>query len=217
MKTIITTVLIILFTCVLGTAQDKKTGDEVQTLFGNSAKVTGWFIDFNNTFSQINGQNSYMPGFAGGIIMNRNFKLGLIGKSLSFNDTYLQYDNVLEEPVYLVGGHGGLFLEASPIDNKVVHISIPFIIGAGGADYLSKSSYPETDDDGDSDYCRESLSSSPYWVVEPGANIEINVTGFMRLYAGYSYRWMMGLDLANTSSSAFNGSNFNFGVRFGKF
>jgi hypothetical protein len=53
-------------------------------------------------------------------------------------------------------------------------------------------------------------------VVEPGANIEVNVARFMRIYAGYSYRWMMGLDLANTSHSALNGSNFNFGVRFGK-
>jgi hypothetical protein len=39
----------------------------------------------------------------------------------------------------------------------------------------------------------------------------------MRLYAGYSYRWMMGLKLENTDANAFNGSNFNFGIRFGKF
>ena len=46
----------------------------------------------------------------------------------------------------------------------------------------------------------DSESFSPYWVVEPGANIEVNVTGFMRMYAGYSYRWMMGLNLENTSA-----------------
>lgn len=217
MKTIISAVLITLFTCALGYAQNEKTGEEVQTLFGNGAKVTGWFIDFNNTFSQLNGQSSYMPGFAGGIIMNRNFKLGFIGKSLSSYETYLKYDNVFDEPVYLVGGHGGLFLEASPIDNKVVHVTIPLIIGGGGAEYISQGLYTEIEDDDELDYCRKQMSSSPYWIVEPGANIEVNVTGFMRLYAGYSYRWMMGLKLANTENNALSGSNFNFGIRFGKF
>ena len=216
MKTIITTVLIILFAGSFGYAQDEKTDDEVQTLFGSGAKVTGWFIDFNNSYSKLNGHNAHLPGFAGGVIMNKNFKLGLIGKSLTCHETYLQYDDIFEEPVYLVGGHGGLFFEASPIDNKTVHISIPFVIGFGGAEYHSVNSYPEIDDDGELEDCHLKMSTSPYWVVEPGVNVEVNVTGFMRLYAGYSYRWMMGLNLENTNANAFNGSNFNFGIRFGK-
>lgn len=217
MKTIIATVLFILFTGALGFAQDEKTGDEVQTLFGTGAKATGWFIDFNNSYSKLNGYNSHLPGFAGGVIVNRNFKIGLIGKSLTCNETYLQYDDIFDEPVYLVGGHGGLFLEASPIDNKIVHVSFPLVIGAGGAKYLTVENYPETDEDGILHNCKQQMSSSPYWALEPGANIEVNLTGFMRLYAGYSYRWMMGLKLENTDANAFNGSNFNFGVRFGKF
>ena len=218
MKTIIAAVLIILFTGTLGFAQEEKTGEEVQTLFGSGAKITGWFIDINNSYSQLNGRNAHLPGMAGGVIMNQNFKIGLIGKSLTCNKTYLKYDDILDEPVYLVGGHGGLYLEASPIDNKVVHISIPVILGAGGAEYHSVQTYPEFDDDDEFelDYSHRQMSTSPYWVVEPGANIEVNVAGFMRLFAGYSYRWMMGLNLANTDSKAFNGSNFNFGIRFGK-
>lgn len=39
----------------------------------------------------------------------------------------------------------------------------------------------------------------------------------MKVYTGYSYRWLMGLNLENTSSTAFNGSSFNFGVKLGKF
>ena len=217
MKTIIATFLITLFTSALGYAQTENNSDEVQTLFGSGAKVTGWFIDFNNTFSQLNGQSGYMPGFAGGIIMNRNFKIGLIGKTLASHETSLQYNDIFDEPVYLVGGHGGLFFEASPIDNKLFHISLPLIIGGGGAEYLSKETYPDIEDEGEPDYCQRQMSMSAYWIIEPGANIEMNVTGFMRLYAGYSYRWMMGLNLANTESNALNGSNFNFGVRFGKF
>jgi hypothetical protein len=38
----------------------------------------------------------------------------------------------------------------------------------------------------------------------------------MRVYAGYSYRWIFGMNLENTAHNAFNGSNFNFGIKFGK-
>lgn len=41
MKTIIATFLITLFTCALGYAQTENNSDEVQTLFGSGAKVTG--------------------------------------------------------------------------------------------------------------------------------------------------------------------------------
>jgi hypothetical protein len=216
MKTIITTVLLTLFICALGYAQTENNENEVQSIFGGGAKLTGWWVDFNNSYSQLNGQNAHLPGISGGVIMNHNFKIGFIGKSLTCHETYLKYDNIFDEPVYLVGGHGALYFEASPIDNKVVHISLPLIIGGGGAEYISQDMYPEIEDEGEIDYCRKHMSSSPYWIAEPGANIEINVTGFMRLYAGYSYRWMMGLNLANTESNALNGHNFNFGVRFGK-
>jgi hypothetical protein len=216
MKTIITTVLFTLFIFAQGYAQTENTENEVQTIFGSGAKVTGWFIDFGTSYSKLNGETAHLPSLAGGVLMNDKFKLGLMGKTLSCHETYLQYDNLFDEPVNLVGGYGGLFFEASPIDNKLVHISFPLIAGAGGAEYLTVNKYPEMDDDGEPDYCSRSESFSSYWVIEPGVNVEVNVTGFMRIYAGYSYRWMMGLDLENTSHSALNGSNFNFGVRFGK-
>ncbi len=35
--------------------------------------------------------------------------------------------------------------------------------------------------------------------------------------AGYSYRWVNGLNLQHTPRNTFNNSNFNLGVKFGKF
>jgi hypothetical protein len=183
MKTIITTFLITLFTCALGYAQTENNEAQVQTIFGGGAKVTGWFIDFGTSYSKLNGQTAHLPSFAGGVLMNDKFKIGLIGKTLSCHETYLEFDDIFDEPVYLVGGYGGLFFEASPIDNKLIHISFPLIAGAGGAEYLTVNTYPEMEDDGELDYCRRSESFSPYWVVEPGANIEVNVARFMRIYA----------------------------------
>jgi len=218
MKTIFIATILFVVATLNGFSQDSNQQKDPQTLFSNGSKVTGWFIEFSNSYTTLNGKNTYMPGFAGGIVMNRNFSIGLIGKSLSWYPTHLKFTNVMDEPAYLEGGYGGLFLVASPMANKVFHISFPMIAGAGGAVYMSQLEYPDLDDFDDfGDFCHRSLSSSPFFVVEPGVNAEINVTGFMKLYAGYSYRWLMGLNLDNTSGNAFNGSNFNFGVRFGKF
>ena len=217
MKTIILTILLFFATGLAGFAQIDSTTDEPRTLFSSGSRVTGWFIQFDNSYTTLNGQHTYMPGFAGGIVINRNFRIGLMGKSLSWYPTYLKYDNVMEEPVYLEGGHGGLYMVASPIENKAIHITFPLLLGAGGAVYTSQQEYLDLEELDEIDYHHFELSSSPYFMIEPGANVEVSVTGFMKLYAGYSYRWLMGLNLANTSSNALNGSSFNFGVKFGKF
>lgn len=218
MKTIFIATFILVAAAFKGFTQNTDRFDESRTLFSNGSKVTGWFIEFASSYSTLNGKNTYMPGFAGGIMMNRNFSIGLTGKSLSWYPTCLKFADVLDEPAYLVGGYGGLYLVASPMEKKVLHITFPLTAGAGGAVYLSQLEYPDLDDFDDfGDFGRHTLSSSPFFVFEPGINAELNVTGFMKLYAGYSYRWLMGLNLENTSGDALNGGNVNFGVRFGKF
>lgn len=218
MRTIYFATLLLVATSFCGFAQHTENKEEPQTIFSTGSKITGWFIEFNNASTTLNGKYAFMPGIAGGIVMNRNFSVGLIAKSVSWYPTHLKFTDVMDEPAYLEGGYGGLYLVASPIDKKVLHITFPVIAGAGGAVYMSQLRYPELDDIEDlGDFEHITLSSSPFFVVEPGVNAELNVTGFMKVYAGYSYRWLMGLNLDNTSGNAFNGSNFNFGVRFGKF
>ncbi len=217
MKTILFTFIFILFMNAFAISQEEYHSEEPKTLFSSGSRVTGWFIDFHNSYSQLNGHYTYLPGFASGVVMNNNFRLGLVGKALSCHEKFLRFDNIFDEPVYLAGGYGGLYMEATPYANKVFHVSVPVIIGGGGAVYLSKERYPEIDEDGEMDYERKDLDSSPFFVIEPGVNVELNVTGFMKLYTGYSYRWINGLNLEHTARSAFNGSNFNLGIKFGKF
>lgn len=182
MKTIFITTFLCISIGFAAFAQIDTNQNETQTIFSNGSKITGWFVEFSNSYTTLNGKNSYMPGFAGGVVMNRNFSIGLIGKSLSWYPSYLKYNEVLDEPVYLEGGYGGLYLVASPIEKKVLHITFPLAVGAGGAAYISQQKYPDIDDFddfddfGDFDHC--ALSSSPFFVVEPGANVELNVTGF---------------------------------------
>lgn len=215
MKTIVTFLTLILFSAAVF-AQEEPINDQPQTIFSGGTKLTGWFIGFNHSYSRINGKYSYLPGFSGGIIMNRNFMIGFTGKSLTCYENYLRYDNLFDETVYLEGGYGGLYLEATPFYDKVVHVSFPVIIGGGGAAYISKEKYLDYEDD-DWDFERIERSSSPLFVIEPGVKLEVNVTGFMKLYSGFSYRWTQGLRLEKTSRNALNGCNFSLGLKFGKF
>ena len=218
MKTIFLAIVFTVFLSVYSEAQNNENYYEPRTLFSGGTKVTGWFFDFNNSYSEINGKHSHLPGFTGGIVMNRNFRMGLTGKSLSCYETYLKYNTLFDEPVYLVGGYGGFYFEASPIDDKVVHISFPLIIGGGGASYLTKERYHDyEEDDDDWDFDRNELSSSPFFIIEPGVNLEVNIISFMKLHSGFSYHWTNGLDLQKTSRSAFNSWSFNLGLMFGKF
>lgn len=217
MKTLYFTLLLIVFCKTLGFSQDDNVSAEPKNLFGTGSKLTGWFVDFNDTYTQLNGQITYMPGFSAGVVMNRNFRVGVLGKSLSWYPEYMRYDNVLSEPVFLEGGYAALLIESCPIDKNILHITIPIIAGGGECKYRSVEEYPEIEDEGEIDYGHNTLSRSPFFVIEPGVNVELNVTGFLRIYAGYSYRWMPGFNLANTSRNAFNNSNLNFGLKIGKF
>lgn len=216
MKTILTTVLLIFFTVVYVQAQNFNDNNEPQTLFSPGTKVTGWFIDFSSSLSQLNDVYSYMPGFAGGIEMNNNFKIGIATKSLTYSENSLKFGNIMDEPVYLNGGYGGLFLETSPWAGKVLHVTFPCTIGGGGAIYLSENKYDETNGDL-LDLKEREKATSAFFAIEPGINLEVNVTGFMKLYSGFSYRWTRGLNLENTPRNAFNAGSFNCGIKLGKF
>lgn len=216
MKTIFLSSIFIVLFSAFTFAQNEDFNNQPQTLFSPGSRVTGWFIDFSSSLSQFNDVETYMPGFAGGVEMNHNFRVGIATKSFTCSETYLKFGEILDEPVFLNGGYGGIFLEASPIAEKLIHVTFPCIIGGGGAVYLSEKKFSEQDDD-ESDFHRREKDTSPFFVIEPGVNLEMNLTGFMKIYSGYSYRWISGLNLENTPRKAFNASSFNFGIKFGKF
>jgi hypothetical protein len=218
MKTIIVTVLMaILFA---GTANAQKENDysgEFQSFFMPYSQITGWFFELNSSASNLNSKYTRLPGIAGGVMMNNSMYVGLRAKSFSWHETYLDFNNVLSEECYLNGGYAGLYLESGIQANKLIHLTIPVTIGGGAASYMSKALYPEIEDEFEIDFSRKELSASPFLVFEPGINLEMNVTGFLKLAAGYSYRWLYGLRLENTRSNAFNAGSINVGLRLGRF
>ncbi|NJO02350.1 MAG: hypothetical protein HC880_12255 [Bacteroidia bacterium] len=108
-------------------------------------------------------------------------------------------------------GYGGFFIEPIIQSNKLVHLTIPLMFGAGWVGYIED--WRRRDD-----FDREDLiDDQVMWVIEPGVNLEINVASFFRFDVGVGYRFTQNADLINTSKNAFEGMNYNVTLKFGRF
>ena len=185
--------------------------EEMSTLFGDkngNVQHGGWGgLTFG--YTKIGGKDTYLMGGRGGWLIDHRFTIGLAGSGFVSDNQYT--DIVPDEVVNLVGGYGGLFLEAIIMPNSPVHVTIPVIIGAGGV------AYTQDWRQGNYDYEVSTYDSDAYFVLEPGLEVEFNVIKFMRISLGGSYRYTSNIDLINSSSTMLRGFNGYFGLKFGSF
>jgi len=67
------------------------------------------------------------------------------------------------------------------------------------------------------------ISGAHFFVMEPGVNIEMNLSRKLTLVAGVSYRYVTGLNendenvsITHVTNEELSGLNFNIGLKFGK-
>jgi hypothetical protein len=90
---------------------------------------------------------------------------------------------------------------------------VPVLIGAGGAAYVNKGWY----DNNNQNWNYNTIDSSPFFVLEPGIEIEFNVVKFMRIGLGGYYRYTSGLNLEKTDEHIMDGFSAGLSLKFGKF
>lgn len=192
------------------TTENRK-GRDVQTLF-RDVRVTGAHVAFSNKISELNGQLGYFTG--GQLMMGFNHDLnigfGFYGLVSDIQSNYIDIDgfnNYLYEYSY-----GGLIIEPVIMDEKLVHVTVPVLLGAGGALVTQHRFY---------DYHFWSdLNPSPgtiFFVAEPGVMAQLNITRWMRVAVGGHYRAALGSGLPNTRDWQNSGFGGNFVVKLGWF
>lgn len=215
----ITLTLAILLAVITTNAQDKQSSGngEIGTLFGrNKDAKLGWFVGFDNSYTQFDSRDVYISGINAGLIINHNFSIGFAGSGWT-NRNSMYYSHVTDSAgAYLEGGFGRMLLEFTPNPRSAVHLTFPLMIGGGGASYISEQDYWDRDDN-EWDTWHKNLDTDLFFSVEPGVRAELNVFKFMRLNAGISYRWVTGLEMINTPSGMMNNFSASFGLKFGKF
>ena len=106
-----------------------------------------------------------------------------------------------------------MMLGGALFSREVIHINIPLLLGAG-AIYVSDENFF---DDPNAKNAEFTIESSSCFVIEPGAEIEINLTKSLRFAAGATYRYVEGLELRNLVNEDLIDWTGMISIRFGRF
>ncbi len=217
--TISTTILALVFFNINSIAQDsgRSGNNEYQTLINKDRNSThGFYGGFEFGYTEVASRSSFLTGFTGAWVVDHTIELGFTGKGFITNPLP---DILLENQNYLYsGGYGGLHLAVNVLGHKPINVSFPFTIGAGAVSYI-RSQY--------SNYYSELYPESYYafFVVEPGIELQLNMTRFFRFSAGVSYRYTSDIYLIYSDIAAepvanpsiLRGLNMSVKLKFGKF
>ncbi len=190
---------------------------ERKTLLSNKP-LTGGAISFTGKGGEISSQESLWLGGEVFTVFKHNLHIGLAGYGLVNSINSINTDEN-DKQLYYQSGYGGLFLEPAILENIILNISFPVLLGAGGiAESRFKGVIDELEDFDNFDIeGNDFYNSDLFWVVEPGVAVNLNVSRWMKITAGMSYRYTHGLELPQTSSNLLNGINGNVGLKLGWF
>ncbi len=177
-----------------------------QTLFAGKIEHGGYGGPVVK-FTTVNDKFGVLVGGRGGWIIDHTLVIGGGGYGL-VNEVEA---NTVEPQIgkYLEFGYGGFEIEWVVNSDKLVHFSIHTLIGGGGVQYRSESG----------DIAFQDRYNDEFFVLEPGATLDINVTTWVRFSVGATYRYINGIesDSKLTSNTDLNGLSAMVMLRFGKF
>jgi len=190
------------------TKHGKKDKDEIRTIFKHPDK--GGFFSLNGGMTTITDRNAIMAGLRFGATLDHWFSYGLGGNLLISQLTYS--DILVNRTLKLEMGYAGFFIEPTIAPKVPIHFSFPVLIGVGSAAYCDN-----TDQNSDEHHGLVTVDNDIFYIVEPGAEMELNMTKHTRLCLGVKYRFISDLNIVNTKSDALNGMYYGLTLKFGKF
>lgn len=213
MKTLVTTILSLFAVLQLTSAQDPGfeyyKSNDVKTLMGRN-RQGGAYLGITTGYSAIDGKHAVLFGGRLAWIANKSLGIGIGGTG--FINEY-HYEPSIDREVFLAGGYGGIYIEPIILPRSPVHLSFPVLFGAGGISYVSA----------DYNFSGNFIEDSdPFLIIEPAAEIELNMSRFFRLALGASYRFPTPFDIGTSGTSfvrasSLRGWSYMVSFKFGKF
>lgn len=187
---------------------------EESNLAGGEMTAHGGYGAFGSRMSTIHGERAFFLGGRGGWIINHRLVLGGAGYGLVNEIGRVTAPDGTER--HLGMGYGGPMLGLILASDRLIHLTLDVVVGAGGA------AWERFDDDGDDwedqlDDDDEDDYGSAFFVVEPSINLELNVAPFLRVSAGVGYRYVKGLDMPCVKEDDLRGRTFGVALKFGHF
>lgn len=183
---------------------------EIETFTSNPDKQSTTIGGFGGPIlqvSQINMDWGLVFGGKGGVIINRKWAFGGIGKGLTKSLNFLGDDlnDNKNASLDLNFRAGGLFLEYLINLEKPIHFSIPINLMAGEV-YIEDATLVDSE-----------IEASGIFMIEPGINVEFNISKFFIAGINLSYRQVLGSSLINLSNQDISGANIGLIFKFGSF
>lgn len=176
-----------------------QTGPETLTAGGSVAgmHLSGWFLAPTIGTTVFDDRVHYLPGLRGGFYLNKKFAVGVAAHGVVGSDTKVDGDEVRN-----LGSYGGLLLQYVWRSDQLIHGTVESTVGDGR--------WCAAGSDG-SDAC------SHFMVLEPAANVEINVAKHVRVATGVGYRLAVTGGDENLSSRDVSGLVIRSSLIFGSF
>jgi len=152
-------------------------------------------------FNSIQGDIGTLIGIYGGPMINNRLLIGACG-GVNLGHPRVNY------------GYLGGIIQYVYRPEDMVHMSIQLVVASGTTkDYENpKSGLLDN---------FWNISGESFFMVEPGINLEVNITTRMKLVMGVSYRYVSGINSAreeirytHVTNKDMSGLNFNIGLKF---
>jgi hypothetical protein len=140
----------------------------------DGTRVSGWFVAPSVGTTVFGDGVQYTPGLRAGLYLNKRFAVGVAAQGLVSSNTVIDANEVRN-----LGSYGGLLVQYVWRSDQLIHASIESTIGDGrwcGAEASGS----------------DSCASKRFLVLEPAANLEINLARHVRLASGVGYRLAVG-------------------------
>lgn len=198
--------MLLLFTCAILHALPAS-AQETQTLFGDTDIRHGGFGAPVFGVTLVNGQPAYLRGtrWAWGINFTEdhtiNVGFGNYRTRSDFEPASWDYPGGTPD---MRTDYGGFELEYVNQTHRLVHLSVQTLIGSGTVRYRNGREFLDR-------------TSDTYFVLQPGINMNLNVTRWFRVSGGLHYRYSGGVNLEGTNNSDLSGITSFAALRFGWF
>ncbi len=155
-------------------------------------------------FTEIDSRFGVLVGGRGGWIINGSVVIGGGGYGLANVANFEHLMNGAGDPGELEMGYGGLELGYVHRPDKVVHVSLGLLIGAGGLTWNPDGRSGAGADDA-------------FFVAEPELAVVLNATTFLRAALGVSYRLTRDVELFDLRDADLSGFAAVVALKFGSF
>jgi hypothetical protein len=159
----------------------------------------------------IEGYQLY-TGIKGAILLNDKIVFGLSGGGFVTETIFMSLNDQGDESILnTIMGYGGFYLDYIIPSRLPVQVSFPTVIGAAGVALFSKLKTNGVIAD------EEMVEGGVFFIYEPGINLEVNLTKFLRMGFGAGYRLAVKGDMDRVSARDLSDFTFNWNLKFGFF